>query len=354
MFRFSTLPLLFLLAVACSTAPTVRSNAAPSASEFRCATLLCRLDLPDGWNHSETVNGLADVSFTDSKGATYLMILSERRTDFEDNHTLESYGEIVRNILSENLVDVDIGEPIATKLGELRAQQTKVAGTVDLIRVVYLHTVVESPTHYFQIVGWTTPSKWEEQISTLAAITDSFVVDGSNPSSLLDLDGLSGQMRQAVCAHDLCTLEIPIEWDPADLNPDAGLQVGGRDAWLLVLSESKENFDTSIDIKAHSNITRGVMSKALEQYVENGPQFLTIADQMAVRYEIAGHVSGIHIKYLHTTIDGEGYLHQVIAFTGRSTWERYKPLFEKIVSSFRDTSLARPEASQATLIRVRP
>jgi hypothetical protein len=53
-----------------------------------------------------------------------------------------------------------------------------------------------------------------------------------------------------------------------------------------------------------------------------------------VQYEITGSVDGVRIKYLHTTLEGKKYFHQIIAWSLTSKYDSNKATFDKILDSF--------------------
>ncbi len=53
-----------------------------------------------------------------------------------------------------------------------------------------------------------------------------------------------------------------------------------------------------------------------------------------VQYEITGSVDGIRIKLLHTTLAGDKYFHQLVAWSLISQYDENRPTFDKILHSF--------------------
>ncbi|MCP4402541.1 MAG: hypothetical protein GY801_35200 [bacterium] len=123
----------------------------------------------------------------------------------------------------------------------------------------------------------------------------------------------------------------------SDLNDDADIQIAneGKEGYLVVISEPKVDFETFVDYKKHSALTRSFVEEFVLNYREvSGPTEIRISLMKGVQYEITGSVDGIRIKYLHTTVEGKKYFHQIIAWSLVSEYDSNKAAFDKILESF--------------------
>lgn len=122
-----------------------------------------------------------------------------------------------------------------------------------------------------------------------------------------------------------------------DLNDEADIQISNesKEGYFIVISEVKTDFEQYMNYEKHSALTRGFVRDALFDYQEiSGPTAVEINHMKGVQYEITGSIDGLKIVYLHTTLEGTRYFHQLIAWSLPSTYTENKPVFDKITQSF--------------------
>lgn len=136
---------------------------------------------------------------------------------------------------------------------------------------------------------------------------------------------------------------LPDGWSvrPDMNNALAGIKVGDpvREAYLLVISEPKADFADNMTYRGHSDLTRGLLMKNIQQpTIVAGPTELTINGRHAVQYEIHGisKTTRLKLAYLHTTVDGEKMFHQVLAWTMQSRAAETRPALNEAIDSFTD------------------
>lgn len=136
-------------------------------------------------------------------------------------------------------------------------------------------------------------------------------------------------------------IAIPRGWKvKADLHGGAEIQVGNTlsQAYLLVLSESKQDLD-NITYEQHSQLTRtGLLENLKNAQISGGPTQLTINGMPAVQYEVRGSINNVKIVYLHTTIDGKESFHQVLSWTNPSKYAKNKATMQSVLASFKELS----------------
>lgn len=134
---------------------------------------------------------------------------------------------------------------------------------------------------------------------------------------------------------------MPNGWTvQSELNDAADIQVANplKEGYLVVLSESKEDF-ADPTIEWHSETTRtGVLESLIDGRVTAGPTNLKINGKPAVQYEIRGKAEGLKVIYLHTTVDTGDHLHQILAWTLPSYYDDNRPILESVINSFKSVS----------------
>lgn len=133
-------------------------------------------------------------------------------------------------------------------------------------------------------------------------------------------------------------VSIPSGWkEDRDLHDSAELQASNRikELYVIVLSESKEDFqDMTLD--KHSEITRATLVKSLTQPQTSAPTSLKVNGHPAVQYEIRGFINNLSVVYLHTTVETETNIHQILTWTLKSMYEKNKPVLQQVTESFKE------------------
>lgn len=153
----------------------------------------------------------------------------------------------------------------------------------------------------------------------------------------------------------LAQVTLPPGWLPASgLNDGAWLQAFDplRRRYLLVISESREDFDAGMDAQEHSSRTRAVLGDSVRLLAVRGPQERQVAGFRAVQYELDALSDRTLLTYLHTTVEGHRAFHQVIGWATRSWFDR--PTFERLLDGFAEQPGPdpRPQPVQDTAIEV--
>lgn len=129
--------------------------------------------VPSGWKEESNLNDTADLQVAHRPSNMFLIVLAENKADLADM-SVDRHSQITRDGLTESLQEVSTSEPKDLLVGGLPAVQYEIRGTHENVRIIYLHTTVESPTHFYQILAWTVPSRWEENKKTLERVTGYF------------------------------------------------------------------------------------------------------------------------------------------------------------------------------------
>jgi hypothetical protein len=140
----------------------------------------------------------------------------------------------------------------------------------------------------------------------------------------------------------LAALNLPIRWRAASkLNDQAVLQATDpvRQRFAVVISEPREDFDTTIDLSDHAGRTLSQLADSLRVVAINGPTERTVNGCRVLQFEVEGYHQGVRLVYLHSTIEGRRAFHQVLVWSTRSAYDR--ALFDQVVDGFEE--LAGPD-----------
>jgi hypothetical protein len=146
----------------------------------------------------------------------------------------------------------------------------------------------------------------------------------------------------------MAALHLPTRWRAASkLNDQAALQATDpvRQRFAVVISEPREDFDTTIDLSDHAGRTLSQLADSLRLVAINGPIERTVNGCRAVQFEVEGFHQGVRLVYLHSTIEGRRAFHQVLVWSTRSAYDR--ALFDQVVDGFEELAGADPMVTPA-------
>lgn len=133
-----------------------------------------QIGLPSGWNEMPELHASADIEVGSEAADAYFLVVSEPKGKLP-KETLEDYSIYTRQGLEKSLdFPQDLG-PRRLKINGIPALQYEIrAYGKSGNKLVYLHTVMETPEYFHQIVGWTTPEGFKQNGAVLKSLTESF------------------------------------------------------------------------------------------------------------------------------------------------------------------------------------
>lgn len=170
-----------LLASACISGRKEGDGAREKADAPAVATTITSPDgltsivLPPGWKQEkeQELHDQAELQASDRANEMYVIVMSENKEDFRDM-TVENHSQLTRSALTEKLKAPEVSAPAQVTIGGLKGTQYEIRGGVDNLSVTYLHTTVESPTHFHQILAWTLTISFDKNRPVLDAVIQSF------------------------------------------------------------------------------------------------------------------------------------------------------------------------------------
>lgn len=133
-----------------------------------------QVTLPPEWKEDRELHDTAELQASARASEMYMIVLSESKQDIQ-NMTLAEHSEITRGLLLSNLSSSEVTGPTpVNNINGNPALQYQIQGSIDNINVVYLHTTVETPTSFHQILAWTLPSRFDRNRAELEQVIQSF------------------------------------------------------------------------------------------------------------------------------------------------------------------------------------
>jgi hypothetical protein len=327
---------------------SLNQNGVKATDEKQTGTVLKSIDgqtqivLPGGWKAYRKLNDAAELQAANLGKNLYILVLTESKDDF-DRISLKQHSAITRDSLLKSLTAPEVMGPKELTVSGYPALQFEIRGQIDNTKICYLHTTVETAQNFHQILAWTSKSGFEKNKMELQQVINSFreIQNTSakftvSPPAAKDISAKStGVVLKSVDGQS--QIILPGGWkEHRKLNDAAELQAANlaKNLYVVVLTESKEDFDDNLTLEEHSAITRDRLLESLTAYEVKGPLNLNIKGNPAVQFEIRGQAKNYNVVYLHTTVETPRNFYQILAWTSKSGFEKNKAELERVVDSF--------------------
>jgi hypothetical protein len=132
-----------------------------------------QIQVPTGWKQITNLHEKAGLQAADHLREMYVIVLSESKSDFEEM-SLDKHSQITIRKLIERVTSSETSGPTALVINGNPAVQYVVSGTIDNIKITYLHTTVETAKSFNQILAWTLRSRFDQNRAELQNVIQSF------------------------------------------------------------------------------------------------------------------------------------------------------------------------------------
>jgi len=298
-----------------------------------------QMTVPGNWKEDPELNDEADVQASRRLSELYAMVLSEPRGPLGDAN-VDEVSELTRyRQLSSFTGGTEKGPERRIIHGHPAVQYELRGAGENGLRIVMLHTLIETPANFLQVLAWTTEDRWEKHRASLQKIVDSVRVPGEAPGPGTAAQAADEPKTREVVAEDgSIRLTVPGRWkELEELNDSAVLQVGRRVMsrfTIVLVDERAELPGTTLEEVSKSG--RESLMSGLTDAKETGPERRTIGTYPALQYQLEGSASDQNVVMLHTTFETPTRYVQVIAWTVKERWERDKAMLQAVVDSARE------------------
>lgn len=118
-----------------------------------------QIRVPQSWSVME-LNEAAEIQVGNEKDEAYLIVLTELKDDMH-GWNLERHSRVTLGQLLSNVAFPTITGPKSLKIGDSTAVQYEIRGASEDRNIVYIHTTIDGPKYFSQILAWTLPSRVE-------------------------------------------------------------------------------------------------------------------------------------------------------------------------------------------------
>lgn len=177
---FATLALFSLLIGIFGIASIAKSS--PEKKTFFSPDQTLQIYAYSDWKANSSLHPEAVIALSNKSADKHLIVIADPKNELESPFTLQQYTEWVETNLLGDLSEPSVGKPVRLTVdGHLSAQFTA-QGTFEGQKVAYLVTVVETSTHFYQIMCVTQARKFADLEAELKEISSSFHVAGKTGS----------------------------------------------------------------------------------------------------------------------------------------------------------------------------
>ena len=132
-----------------------------------------QIQVPTRWKQITNLHEKAGLQAADHLREMYIIVLSESKSDFEEM-SLDKHSQITIRKLIERVTSSETSGPTALVINGNPAVQYVVSGTIDNLKITYLHTTVETAKSFNQILAWTLRSRFDQNRAELQNVIQSF------------------------------------------------------------------------------------------------------------------------------------------------------------------------------------
>jgi hypothetical protein len=136
-----------------------------------------QITVPSDWKTSTELNAKASIQAADEKNDMYVVVMTDDKANYS-SMSLEDHSSQTLGALTRATTDVNKEGPTSLTINGDPALQYEVSGVSSNVKVVYLHTTVETDEHFQQIIVWTTQTQYNKRKDLLQNIIQSFKETG--------------------------------------------------------------------------------------------------------------------------------------------------------------------------------
>jgi hypothetical protein len=130
-----------------------------------------QITVPDDWQAMTDLNDKAETQAGNRSKNVYVIIIADNKEDFT---SFSKYSELAISKFMATLEAPEVKGPANVTINGNSALQYKIMGAVNGLKVTYLYTLVEGDSDYYQILAWTTQSKFDENEPIFQRVAQSF------------------------------------------------------------------------------------------------------------------------------------------------------------------------------------
>jgi len=131
-----------------------------------------QISLLPGWKEDDNTN--IDAKLTVRNKDAYIMIIQEDKSSFSDDTSIDDYTNIIKEHMLSKAKNPSISESNNLLVNGYNSKQFEFVAEISNYKLTYLVTIIETPTSFYQVIGWTTQDVFEKNKDMLNKIVQTF------------------------------------------------------------------------------------------------------------------------------------------------------------------------------------
>lgn len=130
---------------------------------------------PSLWFKIDSLNVDAIIKIGNPVYEAYFIVISEPKADFPDGYTLTQYSALTRGIIKERSEGFsEHQDDSLTAINGMTATKYIIDTTVENIKLRYWHVSVSSQDKFYQLVSWSSSSRFDSNKESFMSVLESF------------------------------------------------------------------------------------------------------------------------------------------------------------------------------------
>lgn len=134
------------------------------------------LVVPGNWKGDRQISAHAILGVSNLFAASFAMVMSEAKQDFDTPITTAGYLKLVKDHLQTDSGVRELQPIKAVKINGRVAQQQVVAFASEGTKVIYILTVFENETNFYIVYAWTLEEDYQKNQAILRKVSNSFTI----------------------------------------------------------------------------------------------------------------------------------------------------------------------------------
>lgn len=166
--------LTFVLAISLIAILAACSEKEETLTDFKTVDNKYQVTASDKWEDAEDMlHSDSELQIYDPTKEKYFVALLEAKEDFTDT-SLQTFYDLTAEPFISSLENPEQGDVKEITINGNNALQYTLQGSSEGVNVAYLVTLIETPTHFGQLLTWTVKSDWEEYKDEFTNLVNTF------------------------------------------------------------------------------------------------------------------------------------------------------------------------------------
>ncbi len=135
------------------------------------------ISVPKSWKETNNLNTAALLQVSNSDEEEYAIVIGEGKANFNENTTLANFTKLVKDNMKKNIANSDISKEKDMKLDGKSANYFELTGQSQSKNITYMVITVINSGKYYQVIGWTLTSEFDNNKKEMKAVLESFKFD---------------------------------------------------------------------------------------------------------------------------------------------------------------------------------